>query len=126
MSYRILVDSRLSPDDVYEKTKDEEYNIGQWITVKNISEFAKVIQNNLYDNEVMPELISWEFNLGFDILDKKINPKAETAPDLIKWLITFCEQRGQRFPDHLVHSEDQNQARDLRTLLRNSKEYYGL
>lgn len=125
-TYRVLLDSRYSVEEIYERTKNEEYNTGTWIECRNIAEFSKLITNNQLENDIMPDMISLEFNLGFDIQDKTINRNAESGPDAIRWLIMFCESRRQKLPDYLVHAENENQARDLRVLLRNAKDYYNL
>lgn len=124
--YRILLDSKHTVKEVYERTKNDDYLQGEWVVVKNISDFAKLIMHNHLEQDLMPELISLEFNLGFDILDTKINPKAESGVDAVKWLVEFCQNRSQKLPAYLIHAENEQQKRDLSTILRNSKEIYKL
>lgn len=126
MGYRILLDSKFGIEEVYKRTKNDDYIQGDWIICKNIADFSKVIAINQHENDSMPELISFEFNLGFDVLDKNINPRAETGADAIDWLIDFCKKRNEKLPDWLTHSENFDHNRNMNVILENSKEIYGL
>lgn len=123
--YRILVDSKATVAQVFERTQNDDYNQGNWVVCKNTEEFMKTIVANLNQGK-WPELISFEFNLGFDILDNKINPKAETGVDVIKTIVEWCKENELKLPEYLIHTEDQLQARNMRIILDNSKEIYKL
>lgn len=126
MSYRILLDSKYGIEEIYERTKNNDYLQGEWLVCRNIADFSRLITTNQLDNDIMPELISWEFNLGFDILDKGINPKAETGADAIKWLVEFCLHRRVGLPTWIIHTESLDHKRNMDTILSNSKDIYKL
>lgn len=126
MAYRILLDSQQSLEELYLKTQNPIYQEGEWIQCKNILDFTKVIVENQIESKIMPELISYEFGFGFDIVDKTVNPRAETGVDAIQWLIKFCIERRVQLPDWFIHTEDPTQKYNMSTILRNSKEMYKL
>ena len=129
MEYNILLDSRLNEDNLQflaEQTKNESYLEGTWIITENLTKFSRLILANYHENGVIPDKISIAFNLGFDILDKGINPKAETGADALSWLVEFCVQNHQSLPTILAHGENEVQNSNLKTIARNAKTIYKL
>lgn len=118
MGYKLLLDSR---EDLSEFNLEED----AWVRVKDVKSFEKIITTNYLELDEFPETISFVFNLGFDILDHKINPKVETGIDAFRWLVEFCKHYKLSLPECIVHADGQ-QAADFKTIIRNTKNIYNI
>lgn len=112
MDFKVFLDSKQTRQD--------------WIQVKNIDEFESLITTNYLEQQVLPDIVSINFNLGFDIVDKNINKSAKTGVDALQWLVQFCVHYTLQLPTIEAHGENPDQNRAIETIARNSKTVYGI
>ena len=111
MQYKIFLDDIRSP-----------INIGlieEWVIVRNYDEFIKIIEKN-----GIPTFISFDHDLSnehyvqtFDY--KKF--KEKTGYDCCKWLIEYCINNNQPFPEYHVHSMNPVGKENIISLIENFK-----
>lgn len=98
------------------------YVEGYWSVVKSYDEFVENITTN-----GVPNLVSFDHDLTHehllaadyfedhpDIYEKCKDP---TGYDCLKWLIAYCTQNGEIFPECLIHNMGELGTKRLQSLL---------
>jgi len=81
-------------NEVFEMTKDLEYKDNELLLVKDYPEFIKIIKDNYKQNNALPEIISFDHDIGEDY----------TGKDCAKWFIDFCIDNKLEIPKIKIHS----------------------
>lgn len=103
---------------------------GGVVWVKNFDGFVNHIKNS-----GMPDMISFDHDLGEDIAREKVNmgvnkkiarkqkKEAKSGYDCAKWLVDHCLDNQLPIPHFGVHSANPVGAENIRKLLNNAKKY---
>ena len=120
--YNLFLDDVRQPSDPanYMPTHVRNvYRLKEWIIVRSYDEFVKYITEF-----GMPELISFDHDLGFtdeyyqenDLLSPGDD---KSGMDCAKWLVDYCMDYNQPLPEFLVHSANPAGAENIQKLLEN-------
>jgi len=92
--YNLLLDDVRTINEVYEMTKDVDYKNNEWLLAKDYPEFIKIIEDNYKQNCILPEIISFDHDIG----------EYYTGKDCAKWFIDFCIDNKLDIPKIKIHS----------------------
>lgn len=126
MSYNLFIDDIKTPKDIWKITKNPDYAVYNWVTVKNFNDFIDVIAKN-----GLPTRISFDHNLseeheGFDIKGKIIpydDFKEPTGYDCAVWLIEYCLDNEKMLPVWKVHAKKGNGKKNIDEILNSFEDF---
>lgn len=117
MSYKIFLDDERMPCDCigFMPWCKEMYEQKDWVIVRNYEAFIKTIEENWERDKSMPEIISFDHDLGVEM----------TGKDCANWLVNFCMEVGMPLPAFVVHSRNVVGAENIAVMLDGFRKYFG-
>jgi len=113
IKYNLLLDDVRAINEVYEMTKDSDYKNNEWILVKDYPEFIKIIEDKYKQYCILPEIISFDHDIGEDY----------TGKDCAKWFIDFCFDNNLEIPKIKIHSMNPIGKQNIANLFDDYKKY---
>lgn len=100
-NYSIFLDDERMPDHV----SWIELPLVEWTIVRNYNDFVKTVTERgiplrvSFDHDLGQEHYQYQFQeIPYDKFEEK------TGYDCAKWLVNYCQEKGQSFPEYYVHS----------------------
>jgi hypothetical protein len=131
MKYNLFLDDIRDPKDAFGYTNQSAYIKLEWKIVRNFNQFVEMIENNYYEHNVLPKMISFDHDLAdhhyappehwhrYNEWGEEQNFKEKTGYDCAKWLVNFCLDHNLHLPVCLVHSMNITGAENIVALLNN-------
>ena len=125
-TYNLFLDDERMPRDAFNYTKDFDYNLLEWVIVRNYKQFCETIEAKFKFNE-WPVVVSFDHDLqgehyeiaeksGFKDFDYSLI-KEGTGRECAKWLTDFCLDHDLKLPPYKVHSGNTVGKRNILGLL---------
>lgn len=125
MSYNLFLDDKKIPKDIWTDTKEPEYAVYNWVTVKDYESFIETILE-----KGLPTRVSFDHDLDeehSDIEKDKTIPydsfKTKTGYDCALWLIEYCIDYSKNLPQTKVHSPRGKGKKNIETILESFSKY---
>lgn len=128
---RLFLDDTRMPVDCAQYMWARNVHVGvyreDWVIVRTYKQFCNWINEN-----GLPDIISFDHDLGDDFLLKETTPIEEwydlenerdyTGMDCAKWLVNYCLDNKKELPNFIVHSMNPAGTDNINGLLKNFKE----
>jgi len=111
--FNLLLDDVRTLNEVYEMTKDIDYKNNEWIIAEDYHEFIKLIEDKYKQNSILPEIISFDHDIGEDY----------TGKDCAKWFIDFCIDNNLQIPKIKIHSMNPIGKQNIANLFSDYQRY---
>ena len=97
----------------------------EWTIVRNYEEFVRAVKTR-----GVPTRVSLDHDLGpehyvHDWAGNNIKPEQLTGYDCAKWLVNYCIEKGERFPEYYVHSMNPIGTANIHSYIRSAMEAIG-
>ena len=106
---------KLNDVSAYHYTNYEPFKTKKWVIVRSYNEFIDKIEEL-----GLPQICSFDNDLGDVGVDEK------TGYDCAKWLCTYCQTNGLKFPDYHVHSMNPIGKVNIISYIENYKKFVEL
>lgn len=118
---RLFLDDERMPIDcakyMYTRLSNVTVYHEKWEIVRNYDEFVDYIKT-----EGLPDIISFDHDLGFYKNPTDYDKKEKTGYDCAKWLVDYCIDNKKKLPEFLVHSMNPIGYQNIKKYLENYKE----
>jgi hypothetical protein len=115
--YILFLDDLRNPADcvnyMHKKGVDTSIYLKSWVVVRSFEEFTNYITLN-----GLPDLISFDHDLG-DIESEN----EKTGYDCAKWLVNYCLENNNAFPNYLIHSANPIGEQNINGLIDSFKRF---
>ncbi len=125
MEYNLFLDDSLSPKDIWGTTKNPDYAVYNWVTVKDHESFITHIEEN-----GIPFRVSFDHNLCDEhethVGRRKIPYDAyteRTGYDCALWLIEYCIDNQILLPKWKVHAAAGSGRNNIESVLNKFEQY---
>jgi hypothetical protein len=122
MTYTLFLDDVREPNQVT-WARFPQHNIA---IVRNYDEFTKHVSTF-----GLPGFVCFDHDLDDQHYYAGLSGKSNYGPvptgyDCAKWLVDFCENSGNKFPDYVVHSMNPVGKKNIESYIENAKKYLGM
>lgn len=125
MSYNLFLDDKKNPKDIWTDTKEPEYAVYNWVTVKDYESFVETIID-----KGLPTRVSFDHDLDeehSDIEKDKAIPyddfKRKTGYDCALWLIEYCIDYSKNLPQIKVHCSKGKGKKNIESIIDGFTKY---
>ncbi len=110
MSYNLFLDDERSPNDIWGQTKNPDYVVYNWITVKSYKEFTDHL-----DSKGLPGKVSFDGFLGEE--------SEYTGYDCALYLVEYCIDHDLELPKYYIHTDVNDDRKQITDLLKKFAAY---
>jgi hypothetical protein len=138
LGYSLFLDDFRAPVDAFNYTKDIDFNLLKWTTVRNYKEFVEYI-TKMHEVGYFPQVVAFDHDLAEghyhkNMQEEKMNYASEDFNDddnktgyhCAKWLVDFCITNKLKFPEYKVHSMNPVGKENIKSYIESAKRHTGI
>lgn len=129
--YKIFLDDKLRPIDVYYKSNNPFYK-NQFVICTSYKEFTDHITKQYTQNGIYPDFISFDFMLSdnnyilnsedYSVYFSDNMYNEGNGVDCAKFIIDFCKDNSLKIPEYIIHDTNMTGRRMITKLFTLAKE----